>query len=88
MGRNERRGPMGSDMAILDRIEAVLDEIRPALRSDGGDVELVGFDESDGVVQLRLLGACDTCPISAVTLKAGIEKRLRTAIPEVTGVRA
>jgi Fe-S cluster biogenesis protein NfuA len=69
------------------RIEDVLDSIRPALRSDGGDVELIDFDE-DGVVQLRLVGACGSCPVSSMTLKHGIERRLMMAIPEVRGIIA
>jgi anti-sigma-K factor RskA len=58
------------------KIEQVLDSIRPALRSDGGDVELIDFDEEDGVVQLRLMGACGSCPVSSLTLRQGIERRL------------
>lgn len=75
-------------MTILEQIEDALDSIRPALRSDGGDVELVGFDGEGGVVQLRLMGACSSCPISALTMKQGIERRLRNAIPEVREVQA
>lgn len=71
-----------------DKIEAVLDAIRPALRSDGGDVELIDFDEEDGVVQLRLMGACGSCPVSTLTLRQGIERRLMTAVPEVKGILA
>jgi Fe-S cluster biogenesis protein NfuA len=70
------------------KIEAVLDSIRPALRSDGGDVELIDFDEEDGVVQLRLVGACGTCPVSSMTLRQGIERRLMLAVPEVKGILA
>lgn len=73
-------------MTIVDRIEDTLDAIRPALREDGGDVEVVGFD--DGVVQLRLVGACSTCPISTMTVKQGIERRIKSAIPEVREVQA
>jgi Fe-S cluster biogenesis protein NfuA len=71
-----------------ERIEEVLDSIRPALRSDGGDVELIDFDEDDGIVQLRLMGACGSCPVSTLTLKQGIERRLMMALPEVRGVQA
>lgn len=74
-------------MTILDQIEDTLDGIRPALREDGGDVELVDFDPQAGVVQLRLMGACGSCPISMVTLKQGIEQRLK-GIPEVREVQA
>jgi Fe-S cluster biogenesis protein NfuA len=71
-----------------DRIEAVIEEIRPAVRADGGDVELVSFDAEAGVVELRLAGACHTCPYSLLTLKSGIEHRLRTQLPEVKSVVA
>lgn len=71
-----------------DRIEAVLESIRPALHADGGDVEFLSFDEEDGIVQLRLLGACESCPISMLTLKEGIEQRIRRTVPEVTSVTA
>lgn len=75
-----------SEPPILERIGDALDSIRPALQSDGGDVELVGF--SDGVVQIRLVGACGPCPISSMTVKHGIERRVRAAVPEVTAVQA
>ena len=71
-----------------DKIEAVLDSIRPALRSDGGDVEFIDFDEEDGIVQLRLMGACGTCPVSTMTLRQGIERRLMLAVPEIRGITA
>jgi len=71
-----------------EKIQQVLDQIRPALHADGGDVEYLGFDEPQGVVHLRLLGACESCPISMLTLKEGIEKRIRSTVPEVTEVMA
>ena len=77
-----------TESPILERIGAALDSIRPALQSDGGDVELVGFSEDDGVVQIRLVGACGPCPISSMTVKHGIERRIRAAVPEVTTVQA
>ena len=73
-------------VSLFEKIEDTLDVIRPALREDGGDVELVGFDE--GVLQLRLVGACSACPISTMTIKQGIERRIRSAIPEVLSVPA
>lgn len=71
-----------------DQIEDVLDTIRPAIRADGGDVELVGFDGEEGRVRLRMVGACHACPMSTMTLKAGIEQRLRMQVPEVRSVEA
>jgi Fe-S cluster biogenesis protein NfuA len=70
------------------RIEEVLEAIRPALQADGGDLEFLGFDEARGVVELRLLGACESCPISMMTLKEGIERRLKSSVPGVTEVQA
>lgn len=75
-------------MTPRDRIEEVLDTIRPALRSDGGDVEFIDYDEDDGIVHLRLMGACGSCPVSMLTLKQGIERRILGAMPEVRGVHA
>jgi len=69
---------------MKERIEAVLDEIRPALQADGGDVEFI--DYNDGVVHVRMQGACGNCPMSMMTLKQGIEARMKAAIPEVTAV--
>ncbi len=75
-------------MSITDKIEEVLAQVRPAIQADGGDVEFLDFDESDGVVQVRLLGACESCPISMLTLKEGIERRLKDNVPAVTEVAA
>ena len=71
---------------MREKVEATLAQIRPALQADGGDVELV--DVSQGVVKLRLQGACAGCPMSTMTLKAGIERILKEQIPEVTEVIA
>lgn len=75
-------------MTKEERIQGVLEQIRPALHADGGDVEFLGYDEAEGVVHLRLMGACESCPISMLTLKEGIERRIRSTVPEVTGVLA
>ncbi len=75
-------------MDTRDRIEAVLESIRPAIRLDGGDVRLVDWSAERGRVEVRLLGACEACPISMLTLKDGIERRLRAAVPEVLTVDA
>lgn len=69
---------------MKDRILAVLDEIRPTLQADGGDIEFIDFNE--GVVLVRLRGACGSCPMSMVTLKQGVEARLKSRIPEVLSV--
>lgn len=72
----------------LERIEDVLDQIRPAVRTDGGDIELIRFDEASGRVEVRMVGACYACPLSMATLRVGIEQRLRMAVPEVRSVEA
>jgi len=71
-----------------DELRAVIDAIRPALQADGGDMQLVGFDETTGVVDVELIGACGSCPASTMTLKAGIERILRDRVPGVTEVNA
>lgn len=70
------------------QIEDVLATIRPAVRQDGGDIELVGFDRDEGRVRVRMVGACHACPMTMVTLKAGLEQRLRMQVPEVRTVEA
>jgi Fe-S cluster biogenesis protein NfuA len=72
---------------MKDRVEAVLDKVRPQLQADGGDVELVEVTE-DNTVKLRLQGACAGCPMSQMTLKNGIERVLKQEIPEVKGVES
>jgi len=69
---------------MIEKIQAVLDEIRPALQADGGDVEFIDF--KDGVVLVRMQGACGNCPMSMMTLKQGIEARMKERIPEVVSV--
>ena len=69
---------------MRDKVEAVLAKIRPSLVADGGNVELV--DVKDGVVKLKLTGACAGCPMSTMTLKNGIERILKREIPEVKEV--
>lgn len=72
---------------INDRIAKVISLIRPAVQSDGGDVEFVGIT-ADGTVEVRLHGACVGCPSSRMTLQMGIERNLKAHIPEVHAVRA
>lgn len=70
---------------MKEKVQKVIDEIRPALQADGGDVTLVDVGE-DGVVKVRLTGACGGCPMSQMTLKMGIERRLKEKVPEVSSV--
>ena len=71
---------------MQDKVEEVLDKVRPVLIRDGGNVELVEVD--DGIVKVKLVGACAGCPMSTMTLKNGIERILKQEIPEVTEVVA
>jgi Fe-S cluster biogenesis protein NfuA len=73
---------------MRDQVEAVLEEVRPALAMHGGNVELVGVDEETGIVKMRFLGACKGCPMSSITMKMGIEMALMDAIPSVKEVVA
>ena len=70
---------------MKEKVQQVIDQIRPSLQADGGDVELVDIS-ADGVVKVRLTGACHGCPMSQMTLKMGIEKYLKKEIPEVKEV--
>ena len=70
---------------VKGKVAEVIDRIRPAVQSDGGDIEFVDMDDQ-GVVQLRLHGACVGCPSSTMTLKMGIERNLKDKVPEVSDV--
>ena len=70
---------------MVERVEAALDEIRPALEMDGGTVELLEITP-DKVVRLALVGACSGCPMSTLTLKLGIERLVKERVPEITGI--
>jgi len=67
---------------MREKVEAALEQIRPALQADGGNIELV--DVNDGVVTVRLTGACGSCPMATMTLRNGVERVLREQVPEVT----
>lgn len=73
-------------MALRETVEAAIDEIRPALRMDGGDCEIVDINESQGRVQLRLMGACGGCPMSTLTLKSGLERIVKQRVPQIREV--
>jgi Fe-S cluster biogenesis protein NfuA len=80
-------------MAVLEgpelqrEVEAALDTLRPYLQADGGSVRLVDIT-TEGVVELELLGACETCPMSSMTLRAGIEQAVKRSVPQITRVEA
>lgn len=74
-------------MDLLQKVESALDTIRPYLEADGGNVSVEEIT-SDNIVRVRLLGACGSCPMSIMTLKAGIEEAIKKAVPEIEGIEA
>ncbi len=79
---------MATDTPVLERIEETLDTLRPYIASHRGSVEIIDFDEGDGTLLLRLGGTCQGCAASTITLKQGIEVRMREHVPEVRSVVA
>ena len=80
---------MSTDTRTADmrsKVEACIEVIRPALQADKGDIELIDVDDLTGVVTVRLVGACGTCPVSTMTLKAGVERIIMDRVPGVTAV--
>ena len=71
---------------MQEQVENTLNEIRPALQADGGDIELVSVNEETGVVEVKLVGACAGCPMSQMTLQMGVERVLKNKVPGVTKV--
>ncbi len=76
-----------SNSTLYDKVKEIIEEIRPLLKADGGDAELVEVSD-DGTVKLRLLGACGHCPMSIMTLKMGIEKKIKEKVPGIKEVVA
>ena len=85
MEQNEKEETKLAD--IKEKVEPVIEKIRPMLQADGGDIELVDV-EDDGTVKVRLVGACAGCAMSQYTLKVGVERLLMKEVPEVKGVEA
>ncbi len=85
MATLERPSALDPSLPLSERVATVLDRLRPMLQNDGGDIELLGVSD-DGVVEVRLLGACIGCPSSSITLTLGIERNLKELVPEVTRV--
>lgn len=87
-----RDSPVPSPERPINTVEAevleALDAIRPALQMDGGDIRVLAVDEDAGILDVELLGACSGCPMSTMTLKAGIERILKDRVPGLTEVRA
>lgn len=74
-----------AETPLKDRVESIINQLRPAIQGDGGDLEFVSVDDN-GIVQVRLHGACIGCPSAAMTLKFGVERTLKTHVPEITEV--
>lgn len=72
---------------LKERVETEIEKIRPSLQADGGDIELVEVTE-EGIVNVKLIGACAGCPMSQMTLKQGVERLLKESIPEVSSVES
>jgi Fe-S cluster biogenesis protein NfuA len=73
---------------VRDKVIEVLNSVRGALQADGGDIELVDVDEAEGIVKVRLTGACGGCPMSQVTLQMGVERVVKQQVPQVKRVIA
>ncbi len=78
--------PEAGDDDVMTRIQAALDEIRPALQFDGGDAEIVSWSPETGILSIDMVGACAGCSMSSVTLQAGIERIIKDRVPQVKGV--
>ena len=74
-----------SDQSLIEKVEIAIDEIRPYLIADGGDIKVVSIDNKN-IVNLELLGSCETCPMSPMTLKAGVEEAIKKQVPEIKGI--
>ncbi len=78
---------MEFENSLIERIERSLDSIRPYLQSDGGNIRVVEVTP-EGIVKVEMIGSCISCPMSSMTLKAGVEETIRNSFPEITGVEA
>lgn len=79
---------MAKKISIEEKIKKAIEQIRPSLLMDGGDVHFVNFDEPSGVLKVELTGQCAHCPMSSITLKQGIEAEIKKVVPEVKNVKA
>tara|TARA_B100000614_G_C14443551_1_gene451268 strand:+ start:658 stop:906 length:249 start_codon:yes stop_codon:yes gene_type:complete len=76
-----------NEKSLIDRVESAIDEIRPYLIADGGDIKVISIDNKN-IVNLELIGSCETCPMSPMTLKAGVEEAIKKQVPEINGIYA
>ncbi len=87
-GRAKGKPKSQSKLTITEQVEKVLDTLRPYLISDGGNIELLGVDETNGIVTVHLVGACASCSSAQVTLYAGVEKTIKEKIPQINALIA
>ncbi len=73
-------------MTVRERVEKVIEKVKPYIQSDGGDITLVDVHEDTGIVEVKLHGACNTCPSATMTLKGGVERMVRQEVPEIKEV--
>ena len=74
-----------NDVSLIERVENALDEIRPYLNKDGGDIKVVSIDNNN-IANIELLGNCESCPMSPMTLKLGVEEAIKKNVPEIKGI--
>lgn len=87
-GKTKVKSKSKSRLTITEQVERVLDTLRPYLISDGGNIELLGVDETNGIVTVHLVGACASCSSAQVTLYAGVEKTIKEKIPQINALIA
>tara|TARA_B100000965_G_scaffold190726_1_gene159209 strand:- start:4468 stop:4716 length:249 start_codon:yes stop_codon:yes gene_type:complete len=75
-----------NDVSLIERVENALDEIRPYLIKDGGDIKVVSIDNNN-IANIELLGNCESCPMSPMTLKLGVEEAIKKNVPEIKGIK-
>jgi Fe-S cluster biogenesis protein NfuA len=85
--KNDSNMVLEDNSLLISQIDKALDDIRPFLKVDGGDVEVIGVTENN-VVQVRWLGTCQNCSMSSMTMKAGIEQTIKAKLPQIAGVIA
>jgi Fe-S cluster biogenesis protein NfuA len=73
---------------IEEKIKKIIEKLRPSLQMDGGDLNFINFDETEGLLKVEMMGRCAHCPMSLITLKQGIEREIVKAVPQVKEVRA
>jgi Fe-S cluster biogenesis protein NfuA len=73
-------------MTVRERVEQVIEKVKPYIQSDGGDITLIDVHEDTGIVEVKLHGACNTCPSATQTLKGGVERMVRLEVPEIKEV--